>query len=394
MATTHDVIVIGVGAMGASACYHLAQRGLRVLGVERHPVGHSLGSSAGDTRIVRRAYFEHPSYVPLLDRAYRLWDHLGDEADQTLFHRTGLAAFGRPTSAVLQGAQASADQYGVQVEPLTHAEARHRFPQVSLPGDFVGLWEPEAGFAWAEPSIRAMARLAQQHGAVIQAPERVTHWAPQGEGVRVTTDQGSYHAAALVLAAGAWTTPLLPPYGLPLSVRRMVLGWVQPLVPQAFALGTFPCWMVDDPERGLYYGFPLLPEVATPGLKVASHVPGPEADPDAVDRTVAPGDEETFRPVLGAYLPQADGPTLATKVCMYTMTPDEHFILDRLPDGPPVWVAAGFSGHGFKFAPVMGEALADLVMDGTTDLPVGFLGLDRFSRLPVPSWSLHGPGGG
>lgn len=381
MSSSYRVIVVGLGAMGASALYHLSQRGVQALGIEQFSIGHSQGSSGGDTRIIRRAYFEHPDYVPLLDRAYALWDKLGAETDVPVLHRTGLAYFGAPGSTVLEGTARAARQYGLDVEALPLDEARRRFPPFVVPDHFEALYEPDAGFVRSERAIQLFIQQALAAGADVRACEPVVRWQVDGDGVRVETVRETYRADKVIFAAGAWTGKILGDIGVDLRVCRQVLGWVQPRHPQAFGLGTFPSWIIDDPSRGIYYGFPLLPATfaATLGLKVARHVPGPPVHPDHLDRAPTRADERDYRPALRTYLPDADGPTLATRVCMYTMTPDEHFVVDLMPQQPRVVIGAGFSGHGFKFASAIGEALADLAVEEKTPLPVEFLGLNRFA---------------
>ena len=223
---------------------------------------------------------------------------------------------------------------------------------------------------------------AKRHGAVLQTRERVQSWTLDGDSVRVVTDQDSYLSSRIVFTSGAWTSGLIPSLGVPLHVTRQVYGWVRPPKPEPFVLGRFPGWLLESEAHGIYYGFPMLPAEpfsCKPGLKVGRHVPGTLVDPDRLDRTVPPDEQEDFRPVLERFLPSANGPTLNTGVCLYTMTPDEHFVVGQVPGISQAFVAGGFSGHGFKFAPVIGEALADLITEGTTALPLYFLRPERFA---------------
>ncbi|MDB5328883.1 MAG: N-methyl-L-tryptophan oxidase [Phycisphaerales bacterium] len=373
----YDVIVIGVGAMGASTCYELARRGVRVLGLEQFDIPHALGSSTGFSRMIRMAYYEHPDYVPLLKRAYELWDELEKASGQKLLHLTVGLYMGPPGGEVVSGSLASARRHGLPHETLDRAQLAERFRQFQLPDGWAALYEPRAGFLLPEKVIAAYADLALRAGAEIHGREPVLQWHADDKGVTVRTPRGEYAAAHLVFTGGAWSGSLLHDLGIPLQVTRQVMGWVWPNQPQQFALGHFPVWAINNPAGGLDYGFPMHPE--NPGLKIAHHAPGRPTDPDKVAREPLPGDEETFRPALRRYLPAGDGPLLSLRTCLYTNSPDHHFIIDHHPRHEHVTIACGFSGHGFKFASVMGEVLADLATKGKTELPVKFLGLRRFS---------------
>lgn len=378
----HDVIVAGVGAMGAATCHALARRGARVLGLERFDIPHAAGSSGGHTRLVRLAYYEHPDYVPLLRRAYQGWDALGEAAGAPILHRTGALYLGPPEGELIAGSLQAARAHGLAHERLDPAEARARWGPFRVPPHFDALYEPDAGFVLCERAIAAMAEQAMGCGAELHGREPVRAWHVEHGGVRVVTDRATYHAGHLVITSGAWTGALVRDLGVPLTVTRQVLGWVWPRAPERFALGRFPCWAAQDDApgfEGIYYGFPMMPGAsAAPGLKVAHHAPGPETDPDHLDRAPTATDEDDFRPALARYLPDANGPLLSMRVCMYTMSPDHHFVLDRHPEHHRVTIGCGFSGHGFKLAPAMGEALADLALHGRSELPIDFLSLDRF----------------
>jgi sarcosine oxidase len=239
------------------------------------------------------------------------------------------------------------------------------------------MYELNAGFLLPERCIAAHADLAMRHGAEIHGHEPVTAWEADRLSVTVRTAAGAYRAARLVVCGGAWSDKLVRDLGVPLRVTRQVLGWVQPRTPDAFRLGNFPCWMIEHADGTGHYGFPTVSD--NPGFKVAHHAPGPRVDPDTLDRNAVPADERDFRDVLRRFIPGADGPLLSLRLCMYTNSLDGHFILDRHPAHENVAVACGFSGHGFKFASVVGEAMADLATAGTTKLPIGFLGLKRFA---------------
>jgi sarcosine oxidase len=378
MARRYDVIVVGVGAMGSSTCYHLARRGVGVLGLEQFDIPHNRGSSHGASRMIRMAYYEHPDYVPLLRRAYELWDELERVSRQKLLHVTGGLYLGPPEGGLVRGSLESARQHQLEHEMLDHAQLARRFPQFTVPGHWVGMLETMAGFLRPERVIAAYAEAALRLGADLRGQEPLSEWSAGDAGVTVRTPRGEYHAGHLVFCGGPWTSKLVMNLGIPLVVTRQVLGWVWPKTPRLFELGTLPVWAIDIPDGTIYYGFPM--HDGTPGFKLAHHAPGAAADPDRVNREELPADEATFRPALQQYLPQADGPLLALRTCLYTNSPDQHFILGPHPREPRVTMACGFSGHGFKFASVIGEILADLATKGSTDLPARFLEPGRFAR--------------
>lgn len=363
--------------MGSAACWRLARRGARVLGLERFGLGHDRGSSGGETRMVRLAYFEHPDYVPLLRRAYELWDELGEAAGRPLLRRTGALYVGPPDGELVAGSTRSAREHGLPHEALDHERLAGRHPGFRVPAGWGALYEPDGGFVPSEPAVVAMARQAEGAGAEIRDREPVREWSAGPAGVTVTTDLGRYRSDRLILAAGPWMGGVAGGLGVELTVTRQVLGWVEPDAVEPFAPGAWPCWAIEH-EGGLFYGFPALDDART--VKVGLHRRGPTADPDVLDRTPEAADGDELRSLLSRYLPSADGPVRRAHVCLYTWSPDGHFVVDRHPAHDRVWVACGFSGHGFKFAPVVGEALADLATEGRTDLPVGFLGLGRFAR--------------
>jgi sarcosine oxidase len=364
--------------MGTAACRHLAGRGARVLGLEQFDIPHAWGSSHGQTRAWRTCYHEHPDYVPLLRRAGEQWRRLEADSGRTILETTGLLYTGRPDGELVGGTARAADEHGVPLERLDHAAIADRFDQFRLPDHFAGVFEADAGLLRSDEALVAHAELALREGAELRGQEPVTDWDATPSGVTVRTGRATYRADHLVVCAGGWTGPLLGDVGVELAVTRQVFGWVWPRRPERFGPDRFPVWAIEDGAGFLHYGFPLTED--GPGLKIAHHRPGPVTTADGIDRAVGRADEDDFRPVLRVHLPEADGPLLSLRTCMYTMTPDGHFVIDRHPRHGRVLVAAGFSGHGFKFASVVGEALADLATTGRTDLPVGFLGLDRFAR--------------
>jgi sarcosine oxidase len=375
---SYDVIVVGLGAMGSAAANQLASRGLRVLGLEQFDIPHTLGSSHGSSRMIRLAYYEHPDYVPLLRRAYELWNALEAESGQRVIHITGGLYIGPPTSEVINGSVAAARQYGVAHDLLDHTELRRLYPQFTLPENFRGMLDHAGGFVLPERAITAYCDLAMRRGAELRGREPVLDWKSAAGGVTVRTPKGNYSAGHLVFCGGAWSGKLIRDLGVRLVVSRQVMAWFWPRRAESFELGRLPVWAIDPVDAPFTYGFPIHPEGAA-GMKVAFHQQGPTTDPDTDPRTPTLQDEAALRPALARFVPDADCPLLSMRVCLYTNSPDHSFIVDRHPAHANVTLACGFSGHGFKFASVMGEALADLAMNGRSDLPIDFLSLRRFA---------------
>ncbi len=374
-----DVIVVGTGAVGSAALLQLAQRGAKVLGLDRFEPGHAHGSSHGQTRLIRQAYYEHPSYVPLVQRAFELWHQLEQQTGQRLYQQTGLLQIGEPEGEVLRGVRASAKEHGLEIENLTPAETRQRFPGLELWDDQQAVFETRAGYLLVERCVATQAALAQQHGARLQIGETVVRWQPEGQGVVVETDRGSYWAKQLVVTAGAWAGGLLADLGIPFEVRRKPLFWFAAESDAYRAENRCPAFLYDL-DVGCYYGFPAID---SRGVKLAEHSGGaPVQDPLTVDRSLWPDDERRVRMFKNVFLPKLSAERTDHAVCLYTMTSDAHFVVDRHPRHPQVCFAAGLSGHGFKFAPALGEALADLALRGQTDLPIGFLSASRAGLRP------------
>jgi sarcosine oxidase len=374
---TYDVIVLGVGGMGAATVFELARRGQRVLGLERFDLGHDRGSSHGQTRVIRKAYYEHPDYVPLLCRAYERWYDLEQRCGQHLFTECGCLSIGRAEGEVVQGVRRAAAEHGLPVEEVNSSELRRRFPAFCFSEEYVGVLERDAGFLAVEDCVLAHVHEAQRLGAEVHASEPAIGWEATANGVVVRTGQQAYHADQLVITAGAWASRVLHDLGLPLTVSRKVLLWFATSDDSLLRRDRFPVYMAETPG-GFFYGFPV---VDANGHKVARHDNHPAIpDPSTLDRALSAEDEAECRPFLQAHLPVADGPLRQGKVCMYTLTPDQHFIIDIHPHHPNVTLAAGFSGHGFKFASVVGEILADLAEQGRTSLPIRMFRWDRFTQ--------------
>ena len=375
MSRRFDVIVAGVGGMGSAVAYHLARRGKRVLGLERFDVPHEMGSSHGITRVIRLVYSEHPSYVPLLRRAYELWDELERRAGERLLYITGCVDASPPGGLIFEGARRAAEEHGLAYEVLSGAELRRRFPGFRLPEDTMALLQPQAGFLLAERCVVAQVTAAQAEGAEIRAREPVLEWEALDDGVRVRTARETYEAPALVVTAGAWAGSLVDRLKGLVTAERQVLAWFQPLRPELFLPERCPVWQFDA-EEGRYYGLPVF---GIPGFKVGRYHHLEEGvDPDRVDREPKPSDEAILRPFVVRYFPDAAGPTMAMKVCLFENSPDEHFIIGRHPAQSQVFFAAGFSGHGFKFCPVVGEIMADLVERGVTRHDISLFDVARF----------------
>jgi sarcosine oxidase len=363
----YDVIVIGIGSMGSSTAFHLADRGYRVLGLDQFNIGHDLGSAHGVNRIIRLAYAEGPAYVPLLRRAYELWRRLEHLTGERLLIITGGIDAGPADGTIVQGSLRSCREHGLKHEELTSKELRRRFPGFRLPEEMAAVYQPDGGFVLSERAVIAYVAAAQAQHAEIHGRETVRHWEVEGNQVVVKTEKDTYTASKLVITAGPWAAKLLPELRRRrlAAPERQVLIWTQPLRPELFFTGAFPVFNMEAHEgTGLnrYYGFPSY---GTPGFKLGKyHHLREQVDPDRMDRECHPEDESVLREAIRLYFPDADGPTMAMKTCLFTNSYDEHFVLDVHPDFPQVSIAAGFSGHGFKFASVVGEIMADFATMG------------------------------
>jgi sarcosine oxidase len=371
----YDVIVIGVGGMGSATAFELARRGRRVLALEQFTVGHDLGSSHSHTRIIRKAYYEHPDYVPLVRRAYERWYDLEQRVGKHLLTECPCLSIGLTGCELLEGVLRSSGEHRLPVEQLSSQELSRHFPQFRFGDEYSGVLERSAGFLYVDECVRAHAEAARQLGAEIHEGEPVLGWDATGQEVHVRTATHSYQGARLVITAGPWASQLLLRFGADLTVMRQVAFWFGTRDDRAFARDVFPVFLADTPN-GTFYGLPALDSF---GLKVAQHYGAPELrTPNAVDRSIRAEDEAPLRSFLKKHLPAVDGGRRHASVCIYTLTPDRHFILDVHPEHTNVAIAAGFSGHGFKFSSVVGEIMADLAEKGRTDLPIERFRLARF----------------
>ncbi|TXT27724.1 MAG: sarcosine oxidase [Planctomycetota bacterium] len=375
MADVFDVIVLGIGGFGSGAAYHLARRGLRVLGLDRFGPAHDQGSSHGETRIIRKAYFEHSDYVPLLLRAYDLWADLEAESQQQLFWKCGLMLAGLPNSEAISGARLSANQHGLTIENLSASAATQRWPGFRVPDTFDVVFEPDAGFLKVEDCVRAHLDQAAARGATLLFDEPAVSWSSTGHEVRVRTATREFVAASLVITAGPWAAELMSDLKLPLQVLRKPVFWSETTSPACNLDAGMPTFYFEMPSSKSFYGFPSLDGQL---LKVAQHSGGElVADPLLVDRQLHDADVQPVSDFLQACLPRVRSQPAKHSVCMYTVTPDRHFVVDRHPEFPNVVFGCGFSGHGFKFTSVLGKALAELAADGRSDLPIDFFNLRR-----------------
>jgi len=372
MAESYDVIIIGLGGMGSAAAYHLARRGQRVLGLEKFTPAHDKGSSHGGSRIIRQSYFEDPAYVPLLLRAYELWEGLAQDSGQEVYRLTGGLFLGPPDCLTVAGSLRASQEWSLPHEVLDAGQIRSRFPNFTPePGD-VGLYEAKAGFARPEMTVAAHLDLAAREGATLRFGEEVQEWSETATGVTVTTAAGTYTAGQLVICPGAWAPQLLAELGIPITVERQVLYWLDPVGGTA-PFEDQPIFINENANGMQIYGFPAI-DGPDGGVKVAFFRKGQECTPETIDRVVHPEEISAMRDRVTELLPALTGDCVHSATCMYSNTSDEHFVITRHPDYANVTVACGFSGHGFK---LVGEIVADLATTGTTAHPIALFDPQR-----------------
>jgi sarcosine oxidase len=369
-----DVAVCGLGITGSAALHELASRGRRVVGIERFIPGHDRGSSHGESRVIRLGYFEHPSYVPLVKRAHAKWREIGEAAGEQLLHVTGVLEVGRPDSTLVRGTLASIKAHALPHEVLAARDLMQRFPAFRVPPDFVAVLQPDGGHLAVERSIHALLSLAQGAGAEIRSGETIRAIESRTGAVRITTDRATIEADAAIVSVGPWLKALFPDLPASIRVTRQVMAWFEPLDPALVAPPRLPVFLMES-RHGIHYGFPLRGR----SIKVAKHHHADQAvDPESCDRSVTGRDEGLIRAALAELLPAANGALVEAKTCLYSMTPDGDFIVDRLPGALQIVIASPCSGHGFKFAPAIGEILADLATEGATQHDISRFALARF----------------
>jgi sarcosine oxidase len=377
---THDVIVAGLGGMGSAAAYQLAGRSQRVLGLERFSPAHDKGSSHGRSRIIRQAYFEGAEYVPLLLRAYELWEQLEEETGQELMTLTGGLMIGREDGTLVSGSAQCADEHDLPYEMLDAAEIRRRFPAYAPGPDTVALYEKKAGFVRPEDSVIAHLDRATSLGADLRFGEPILSWEASEDGVQVETPVGSYEAERLVISPGAWAPQVLADLDLPLRVTRQVMFWFEPTGGlEPFLPERFPIFIWEPEDGNMFYGFPAQDDDR--GVKAAFfRAGGVPTTPETIDREVREEEIDFLRGYLAEHVPELAGRCLDARACMYTNTPDEHFVISVHPENSRVVVACGFSGHGYKFCSVVGEIVADLAIEGSTRHPIDLFSPARLNR--------------
>ena len=373
----YDVIVVGVGGMGSAACYQLARRGQRVLGLEKFAIGHAMGSSHGLTRILRLAYFEGEAYVPLVQRARELWIETGRLIGEPLFFEVGALDIAPAGDEIIVRAENSCLVHDLPYEILDRDSIERRFPALNLPAGHAGLHQPQSGFVASELALATHVGLARRHGAEIHEHEPMLDWEPTaGGGVRVRTAQGVYEAGRLVLSPGAWIGSLAPDLAPSARVIRQSFGWFAPRRPDLLAPERLPVFTLKVDE-GQVYGFPLW---GHPGFKLGSEQYGKDVfDPDTPTREPPPDRAALLEECVRRYVPAGAGALMEHKACLYTMMPDEHFVIDTLPGFEQVIIASPCSGHGYKFASAIGEILADLATSGRSRFDLSMFALRRFA---------------
>jgi len=374
-----DILIIGGGAMGTATAYELAKRGRSVRLFEQFTIGHDLGSSHGYSRIIRRAYYEHPDYVPFVDRAYELWRELEAKTNERLLAITGIIEMGAPESPLFQGSLLSCQTHNIPHEILDAPQIMQRFPQFVVPDGMRGVWQKDAGILAVERCILTYRAAAKSAGVSLHEEEEVLSVEPDRDRVTVRTRKGTYSAAQAIVCAGAWASRMLSDLNLPLTVTRQTLGFFTSKKRELFELGKFPLFLMDigGPNGHNYYGFPFF---GVDCMKVADHSHGTVVTPETVDRTFNSGDESNLRGFLNAHIPEAAGHFSFGKVCLYTNTPDCDFIIDAHPKHKNLFIAAGFSGHGFKFSSAVGEVLADLCVSGKSQQKIERFSVRRFAK--------------
>ena len=383
-----DVIVLGTGSMGSSSCYYLSKSGAKVLGLDMFDPPHIQGSHSGLSRIIRKSYFEHPDYVPILERSYRNWTHLESVSSRKHFIKTGLVYFGRSDELLIEGVILSSSKYTLNLEQVDKKQSDLRFPEFKAPEYCSTVFETDAGFIETDKAISDYLNLASQHGCQFLVNTKVSNWNIGMSCITLHTDMGSFTSDKLVITAGAWSKSLLSSIKptLPISVSLQSYFYIQPAKIELFKENIFPCWnMQIDEFEGLFYGFPYKKRSskhAPYGLKIAHHSPGIPTDPNSYRKQTNTLDRKNAITVLNKYIPNANGTIIDSGTCLYNNSADENFIIDYYPgSNQKVVFACGFSGHGFKFVPAIGEILAGMINTDKKPKEIDFLSLDRFQNI-------------
>jgi sarcosine oxidase len=373
---SYDLIVIGVGGVGSAVVAHAARRKLRVLGIEQFSLPNRRGSSHGVTRILRVGLHEGPTYVPLVLRALELWQDLGREIGRPVFHNSGSFDVAPPESPIFRGSRAACEKHRLAHEILDAGETHRRFPGITPDPEMLAVYQPASGFVLSELAIEAHLNLALAAGAELHGHETVLSWDRRGETYEVVTDRGRYEAGALVVSTGAWAGRMLAPFKIPVKPERQVVGWFQPReAPELFGPGRMPSWIIDSAALGHFYGLPIY---GIPGFKISKFFYGDVVDPRDRIAEATPQEEEVLRVFLRRYFPRANGPVMTLGATFFENTPDRDFVIDRLPGHENLWLAVGFSGHGYKYCSAIGEVMVDLVTKGSARFDLSPFRAGRF----------------
>ncbi|MBC7473105.1 MAG: N-methyl-L-tryptophan oxidase [Candidatus Sericytochromatia bacterium] len=370
MENNFDVIVVGLGAMGSSACYYLSQNNINVLGLDQFNPPHNFGSSHGETRIIREAYFEHPLYVPLVQRAYDLWEDLQQKTtniksdklennesallSDRLFLKTSGLMLGKKDSGVVSGAKKSAETHNLNYKLFNSDQIKKNYPAFNIPADNIGILENRAGILFPEKCIKKYLEYAKNKGVKINYNEKMISWKSNNSNITVTTDKNVYYTDKLILSTGAWIKEIIP--NLKLKITRQVLFWLDTKGNDEFKSEKFPIYICEKNPEKIFYGFPDLGT----GMKIAFHNHGQEIKPDNLDKNIYSDEIKEISDIVGKYFPKLKTNIIKSEVCMYTNTEDENFIIDYYPSNNNVIVASPCSGHGFKFSSAIGEILSQM----------------------------------
>jgi sarcosine oxidase len=375
---TYDLAVIGIGGMGSAIVAHAAARKLKVIGVEQFSIPNTRGSSHGATRILRLGLHEGPTYVPLVLRAVELWRELEEKIGEPIFHKCGGLDVAVPDSPIFKGSKAACEKFGVPHEILDAKEVHRRFPALQPTNDMLAVFQPGSGFVLPELAVTTHVNLALDVGAEIHGHERLLGWKSNGGAYVIRTNRAAYEARQIVFSAGAWIGKLLAEQGIPILPERTVLGWFSPKANlHLFQPHRLPIWIVDAPDIGHFYGFPIF---GIPGFKLGRlrEIPSPAVDPDLPRREPDAEDEADLRSFVKEIFPDADGPVLSMETCFFENSPDRAPIIDKVPGESGAWICGGFSGHGFKFCSAVGELMTDLITTGVSRFDLSPFRLSRF----------------